>query len=183
MKHEIHRMRPVMSGNRCCGFLMRHIRGWDAHAADGWKIERLLRGRSRSGCQEAALYCQRVNVSHFKTRRCAFRSPAPTLAAALENTPAATAESFMLIAKWKVFFDSEQPQIGNKSPDRNLRVPGRGEVPWVCSMAHPFMGTLQASPRSVAGFWLRKDTLKIAEPVPATNVRVSASLMSGYRVR
>jgi hypothetical protein len=38
MKHEIHRMRPVFAGNRCCGFLMRHIRGFAAHAADGRKI-------------------------------------------------------------------------------------------------------------------------------------------------
>jgi hypothetical protein len=73
----------------------------------------------------------------------------------------------VLIAKWKVFFDSEQPQIGKKSPDRNLRVPGRGEVAYGSMHAHPYMGTLQASPGSVAGFWLRKDTLKIAELPPA----------------
>jgi hypothetical protein len=39
MKHEIHRMRPVFAGNRCCGFLIRHIRGFAAHAADGRKID------------------------------------------------------------------------------------------------------------------------------------------------
>ena len=35
MKHEISRMRPVMSGNRCVGFLLRTFKGWDAHAAGG----------------------------------------------------------------------------------------------------------------------------------------------------
>ena len=38
MKHPIERLRPVFHGNRCCGFLMRHIRGWAAHPADGRKI-------------------------------------------------------------------------------------------------------------------------------------------------
>jgi hypothetical protein len=38
LKHRIERLRPVFDGNRCCGFLMRHIRGFAAHAADDRKI-------------------------------------------------------------------------------------------------------------------------------------------------
>ena len=38
MKHPIERLRPVFHGNRCCGFLMRHIRGWDAHDATGNRV-------------------------------------------------------------------------------------------------------------------------------------------------
>jgi hypothetical protein len=38
LKHPIERLRPVFDRNRCCGFLMRHIRGFAAHAADGRKI-------------------------------------------------------------------------------------------------------------------------------------------------
>ena len=38
MKHPIERLRPVFDRNRCCGFLMRHIRGFAAHAADGRNI-------------------------------------------------------------------------------------------------------------------------------------------------
>jgi hypothetical protein len=38
MKPEILCMRPVMSRNRCCSFLMRHIRGRAAHTASGRKI-------------------------------------------------------------------------------------------------------------------------------------------------
>jgi len=38
MKHPIERLRPVFDGNRCCGFLMRHIRGWAVHTASRRKI-------------------------------------------------------------------------------------------------------------------------------------------------
>ena len=35
---RIERLRPVLDGNRCCGFLMRHIRGIAAHDATGRKV-------------------------------------------------------------------------------------------------------------------------------------------------
>jgi hypothetical protein len=38
LKHPTERLRPVFDGNRCCGFLMPHIRGFDAYDISGAKV-------------------------------------------------------------------------------------------------------------------------------------------------
>ena len=107
------------------------------------------------------------DVSHSKTRPCDFRSPATYLAAAQQNAPTGTAESFMLIANKRFFFDSEQPQIGKKAPAGIERPVGAKSI-WVYAYAHPFMGTGEPLPGPWQGLGCAKTLSRLRNTAPAS---------------